>query len=190
MEAILKAIKTKRIKNVIPRIVISNNPNAQGLRKAAGMGIATMTLSDNTRGWDYDKKLANVLKEHMVDTKSGLVCLAGYMRILSSEFVNLYRGRIMNIHPSLLPSFAGLHAQKQALDYGVKVSGCTVHFVDEGVDSGPIIGQIPVYINDNETADTLSSNILEKEHELYIECIKLFADNRLYILGRRVITAP
>ena len=114
------------------------------------------------------------------------VCLAGFMRIVSPEFVRQYRMRIMNIHPALLPAFPGLHAQKQALDYGVKVSGCTVHFVDEGIDSGPVILQkaVPVIEGDNE--ESLSARILEQEHELYPKAVELFCEGRIKIQGRRV----
>jgi phosphoribosylglycinamide formyltransferase-1 len=127
-----------------------------------------------------------MLTEYGVTPQSGLVCLAGFMRIVSPEFVRRYRMRIMNIHPALLPAFPGLHAQKQALDYGVKVSGCTVHFVDEGIDSGPVILQkaVPVIEEDNE--DSLSARILEQEHELYPKAVELFCEGRIKIQGRRV----
>jgi phosphoribosylglycinamide formyltransferase-1 len=127
-----------------------------------------------------------MLIEYGVTPQSGLVCLAGFMRIVSPEFVRQYRMRIMNIHPALLPAFPGLHAQKQALDYGVKVSGCTVHFVDEGIDSGPVILQkaVPVIEGDNE--ESLSARILEQEHELYPKAVELFCEGRIKIQGRRV----
>jgi phosphoribosylglycinamide formyltransferase-1 len=127
-----------------------------------------------------------MLTEYGVTPQSGLVCLAGFMKIVSPEFVRRYRMRIMNIHPALLPAFPGLHAQKQALDYGVKVSGCTVHFVDEGIDSGPVILQkaVPVIEEDNE--DSLSARILEQEHELYPKAVELFCEGRIKIQGRRV----
>ncbi|MDP9197395.1 MAG: phosphoribosylglycinamide formyltransferase [Thermoproteota archaeon] len=186
MEAILRAIERSSIKYVIPRVVISNKPDAPGLHKAAEMGIPTKVVQNSSLGWDYDKEMVNVLKEHMVNPQNGLVCLAGYMRIMSAEFIKLFNRRILNIHPSLLPSFPGLHAQKQALEYGVKVSGCTVHFVQEGVDTGPIIAQKTIDLQDNDTEETLSTKILEHEHELYVECINLFAEGRLSIRGRRV----
>lgn len=186
MEAILRAIERSSIKYVIPRVVISNKPDAPGLHKAAEMGIPTKVVQNSSLGWDYDKEIVNVLKEHLVNPQNGLVCLAGYMRIISAEFIKLFNRRILNIHPSLLPSFPGLHAQKQALEYGVKVSGCTVHFVQEGVDTGPIIAQKTIDLQDNDTEETLSTKILEHEHELYVECINLFAEGRLSIRGRRV----
>ena len=186
MEAILRAIEMSKIKNVVPRVVISNKPDALGLQKAIKMGIPTKIVYPSSRGWDYDKEIVSVLRDHMVSQQNGLVCLAGYMRIISPEFIKLYEGRILNVHPSLLPAFPGLHAQKQALEYGVKVSGCTVHFVDVGVDTGPIIAQKTIEIEDHDTEQTLSNRILVQEHELYIECINLFAQGRLSILGRKV----
>jgi phosphoribosylglycinamide formyltransferase-1 len=186
MEAILQAIATERINNVIPRIVISSNPKAAGLERAAKFGVPTEVVSNSTKGWEYDKEIVTILNNHFIDTQNGLVCLAGYMRIISPEFINLFRMRILNIHPSLLPSFPGLHAQRQSLEYGVKVSGCTVHFVDAGVDSGPIIAQSAVSVEDDDTEYTLSEKILTREHELYINSIKHFAEGRLSVRGRRV----
>jgi phosphoribosylglycinamide formyltransferase-1 len=188
MDAILAAIKSGRIRNAKPCIVISNKPEIAGLRIASEKyGIPTKVIpSDGLKGWDYDQNVVTILHEHGVTPESGLVCLAGFMRIISPEFVRQYRMRIMNIHPALLPAFPGLHAQKQALDYGVKVSGCTVHFVDEGMDSGPVILQkaVPVIEGDNE--ESLSARILEQEHELYPEAVRLFCEGRIKIEDRRV----
>ena len=188
MDAILAAIKSGRIGNAKPCIVISNKPEAAGLKIASEKyGIPTKVMpSDGLKGWHYDQNIVTILHEHGVTPQSGLVCLAGFMRIISPEFVRQYRMRIMNIHPALLPAFPGLHAQKQALDYGVKVSGCTVHFVDEGMDSGPVILQkaVPVVEGDNE--ECLSARILEQEHELYPEAVRLFCEGRIKIEGRRV----
>jgi len=188
MDAILAAIKSGRIGNAKPCIVISNKPEAAGLKIASEKyGIPTKVIpSDGLKGWHYDQNIVTILHEHGVTPQSGLVCLAGFTRIISPEFVRQYRMRIMNIHPALLPAFPGLHAQKQALDYGVKVSGCTVHFVDEGMDSGPVILQkaVPVVEGDNE--ECLSARILEQEHELYPEAIRLFCEGRIKIEGRRV----
>lgn len=186
MEAILDGITSGKIKNVTPRVVVSSKPNAPGLEKAKDRGIPTQVVYSSGSGWQHDKKIVTVLKYHLVEPSDGLVCLAGYMHILSAEFIKLFKMRIMNIHPSLLPSFPGLHAQRQALEYGVKVTGCTVHFVDEGIDTGPIIGQRVVHIEDNDTEESLSSKILEKEHELYVESIKQFAEHILTFKGRRV----
>jgi phosphoribosylglycinamide formyltransferase-1 len=188
MDAILAAIKSGRIGNAKPCIVISNKPEAAGLKIASEKyGIPTKVMpSDGLKGWHYDQNIFTILHEHGVTPQSGLVCLAGFMRIISPELVRQYRMRIMNIHPALLPAFPGLHAQKQALDYGVKVSGCTVHFVDEGMDSGPVILQkaVPVVEGDNE--ECLSARILEQEHELYPEAVRLFCEGRIKIEGRRV----
>lgn len=188
MKAILSAVKAGKIKNVKPSVVISNNPNAPGLRVASERFKIPIkvVLSNATKGWDYDQRIVSVLSEHGVTPESGLICLAGFMRIISPEFVRLYKRKIMNIHPGLLPSFAGLHAQKQALEYGVKVAGCTVHFVDEGVDSGPIILQKAVDVFDWDSEETLSSRILKQEHKLYPRTVKLFVEGKIEVKGRKV----
>jgi phosphoribosylglycinamide formyltransferase 1 len=188
MDAILAAIKSGRIRNVMPCIVISNEPEAAGLKIASEKyGLPTKVVpSDGLKGWNYDQNLVTILHEHGVTPQSGLVCLAGFMRIMSSEFVRLYRMRIMNIHPALLPAFPGLHAQKQAIDYGVKVSGCTVHFVDEGMDSGPVILQKAVPVLEEDDEESLSARILEQEHQLYPEAVSMFCQGRIKVEGRRV----
>ncbi len=191
MEAILKGIRSGFISNVEPKVVVSNKPNVRALDVTRQYNVPTVVIDDGGRkgrDWDYDKRIMQCLQEYDVRPDNGLVCLAGFMRILSKEFITMYRYRIMNIHPSLLPSFPGLNAQRQALEYGVKVTGCTVHFVDEGVDTGPIILQRAVEVRDDDTVDTLAARILEKEHEIYAFAVKLFAENRLRIEGRRVIT--
>lgn len=187
MESILNFLKENAIADVCPKIVISSKPDAVGLKKATKFGIPTKVVSNNLKGWEYDKEIVNVLQEYEVNPENGLVCLAGYMRLLSPEFVRTYKMRIMNIHPSLLPSFPGLNSQKKALDHGVKVTGCTVHFVDEGLDSGPIIAQKHVIVSDNDTYETLSDRILEQEHFLYPYCVKLFSERKLHVEGRRVV---
>ncbi|MCI0557659.1 MAG: phosphoribosylglycinamide formyltransferase [Nitrososphaera sp.] len=191
MDAILSAIKAGRIQNVKPSVVISNNPDAAGLRIASEKyAVPTIVISpEGLKGWEYDKRVVAALQQRGVTPESGLVCLAGFMRILSTEFVRTYKMRVLNIHPALLPSFPGLHAQKQAIQYGVKVSGCTVHFVDEGVDSGPVILQKAVPVLDGDTEETLSARILEQEHELYPEAVRLFSEGRLRLNGRAVIVA-
>ncbi|HEY6164900.1 MAG TPA: phosphoribosylglycinamide formyltransferase [Nitrososphaeraceae archaeon] len=188
MKAILSAVKAGKIKNVKPSIVVSNNPNAPGLKVASERFKIPIKVvpSNATKGWDYDQRIVSVLSEHGVTPESGLICLAGFMRIISPEFVRLYKRRIMNIHPGLLPSFAGLHAQKQAIEYGVKVTGCTVHFVDEGVDSGPIILQKAVDVFDWDSEETLSSRILKEEHKLYPRTVKLFVEGKIEVKGRKV----
>lgn len=187
MESILNFLKEHTTSNISPKIVISSKAEAEGLQKASKFEIPTSIISSNSKGWDYDKEIVKKLQEHDVYPENGLVCLAGYMRLLSPEFIRKYKMRIMNIHPSLLPSFPGLNSQKKALDYGVKVTGCTVHFVDEGLDSGPIIAQRHVAVMDNDTDESLSDRILEQEHILYPYCVNLFAEQRLHVHGRRVI---
>jgi len=189
MEHLLRSIKRNKI-HVKPVLVISNNTNAKGLDIAKKFGIKTEVIESNgIKGgsWNYDKKIVAILKKNNVTPKNGLVCLAGFMRIISPEFIRHFRGRIMNIHPSILPSFPGLHSQKQSLDYGVKYSGCTVHFVDEGVDTGPIIIQAVVRVKNNDTEETLSKRILAKEHIIYSKAVKLFAEKRIKIIGRKTI---
>jgi phosphoribosylglycinamide formyltransferase-1 len=187
MESILNYLRENRIVDICPKIIISSKPEAEGLRRASKFGIPTRVVYNDSKGWDYDSEIVNVLQEYNVNPENGLVCLAGYMRLLSPEFVKKYKMRILNIHPSLLPSFPGLNSQKKALDYGVKVTGCTVHFVDEGLDSGPIIAQKHVLVSDNDTCETLSDRILEQEHILYPYCVQLFSKNRISIQGRKVI---
>jgi phosphoribosylglycinamide formyltransferase-1 len=189
MESILKVIKRKKIP-INPAIVISNKPDAKGLKIAQKMGIKTEVIeSKNFNGsrWEYDKKIISTLEKHGVTPKNGLVCLAGFMRIISPEFVKKYKNKIINIHPALLPAFPGLDAQKQAIDNGAKYSGCTVHFVDSGVDTGPIILQLVVKIRNNDTEKTLSKRILAKEHQAYPEAVRLFAENRIKIVGKKTI---
>jgi phosphoribosylglycinamide formyltransferase-1 len=187
MEAILKAVKKQKIP-ITPKIVISNNPDAKGLKIAQKLGVKTEVIPskgfDGTRS-QYDKKIMDALEQNGVTPKNGLVCLAGFMRIISPEFSHKYKNRIINIHPALLPAFPGLHAQKQALDYGVKYSGCTVHFVDSGVDTGPIILQEIVPLKDGDTEETLSKRILAKEHLAYVKAVKMIAAGKVKIEGRK-----
>lgn len=189
MEYILKSIKKNKIP-ITPAIVISNKPDANGLNVAKRFGIKTEVVeSQGIKGgsWEYDKKIVAALEKYNVTPENGLICLAGFMRIMSPEFIRHFKGRIMNIHPAILPSFPGLHSQKQALDHGVKYSGCTVHFVDEGVDTGPIIIQAVVRVKKDDTEETLSKRILAKEHKIYPEAVKLFAEGRIKISGRKTI---
>lgn len=189
MAAILSAIQRRIIKNVRPSIVISNKSNAPGLRIASEkFNIpAKVIVSNGLKGWDYDQRIVSILRDYGVTPSLGLICLAGFLRIMSPEFVRAYKMRIMNIHPSLLPAFPGLHAQKQAIEYGVKVTGCTVHFVDEGLDSGPIIAQKVVPVFGSDTEEILSSRILKQEHKLYTKSINLFADGKISLKGRSVL---
>jgi phosphoribosylglycinamide formyltransferase-1 len=166
-------------------VVISNVPDAQGLEHARERGIKTVALRSKGISRDaFDRMVMEELKINQVD----LICLAGYMRILSPFFIRAFPERILNIHPSLLPAFPGLHAQQQALDHGVKVSGCTVHFVDEGLDSGPIISQAVVPVISKDTVETLSARILKKEHDLYTVAIALVVEGHYRIEGRRVLS--
>jgi phosphoribosylglycinamide formyltransferase 1 len=165
-------------------VVISNRPDAPGLDSARRRGLTAVALP--SRGLDrevYDRLLAAELERHAVD----IVCLAGFMRLLSAGFIRRFPNRILNIHPSLLPAFPGLDAQHQALAHGVKVAGCTVHFVDEHLDAGPIVLQATVPVHDDDTVDTLSARILAEEHRIYSEALHLVLEGRYTIEGRRVI---
>jgi len=187
MESILKSIKKKKIP-INPAIVISNNPNAKGLKIAEKLGVKTEVIkSKGFKGsrWDYDKKIISVLKQYGVTPNNGLVCLAGFMRIISPQFIRKYKNRIMNIHPALLPAFPGLDVQKEAIEHGVKYSGCTVHFADDGVDTGPIIIQAVVKIKNNDTGESLAKRILKQEHLIYPEAIRLFAKKKIKISGKK-----
>lgn len=166
-------------------VVVSDNPEARGLVYARDEGIPfhVFIKKKEEKREDYFGRIMNKLKEYQLD----LILLAGFMRVLSSNIINEYKNRIINIHPALLPSFPGVHAQKRALEYGVKVSGCTVHFVDEGVDTGPIIIQKTVQVYDDDTEETLADRILKQEHRAFPEAVRLFCENRLLIRGRKVI---
>ena len=189
MENILKSIKKNKIP-VNPVVVISNKPDAKGIGIAQKLGVKTEIIESNgIKGgnWEYDSKLVSVLEKYKVTPHNGLICLAGFMRIMSPEFIRYYKGRVLNIHPAILPSFPGLHSQKQAIEYGVKYAGCTVHFVDEGVDTGPIILQSLVKVKDDDTEETLSKRILKQEHKIYPKAVKLFAKGKIKVIGRKTI---
>lgn len=165
-------------------VAISNRPDARGLLVARERGIHAVALA--SRGMDreaYDRALMEELRKYDVD----LICLAGYMRMLSAGFVRQFPNRILNIHPSLLPAFPGLDAQRQALDYGVRISGCTVHFVDEYLDAGPVVLQAAVPVLDDDTVDSLSARILVEEHRIYSEAIRIVLRGACRIEGRRVL---
>lgn len=165
-------------------VVVSNRPNAPGLEEAERRGLETrMIPSKGLEREQYDRQVVEVLQERKVD----LVCLAGFMRLLSPYFVSAFPNRILNIHPSLLPAFPGLDAQRQALEYGVKMTGCTVHFVDENLDAGPIVIQSAISVVDDDTPETLSARILKEEHRIYSEAINIVLSERWRIEGRRVI---
>lgn len=186
LQSIIDAIGSDRLDAHIA-VVVSNKRDAFGLDRARTHGIKTVFLDpksykDQSNPREaYDRAVLDVLQDHGVE----LVILAGYMKIVTSVLIDAYKGRTMNIHPSLLPSFPGLAAQQQALDWGAKVSGCTVHFVTEGVDEGPIILQASVPILEDDTVETLSVRILEHEHRIYPEAIQLYVEGRLKVEGRR-----
>ena len=183
LQAIIEAIEEGKIAGEI-KVVMSDNPDAYALKRAQQYHIDTryVDFKEFKNREDYDKEIIKTLKEKKIE----LVVLAGYMRILSPYFIRTYQNKIINIHPALLPSFPGLHAQKQVVEYGAKVSGCTVHFVDEGVDSGPIILQKAVEVSDDDTEESLAEKILKEEHQIYPRAIQLFSESRLMIKGRRV----
>ena len=166
-------------------VVVSDREGAAALERARREGVDALFLDPKAHGdrAAYDRALTATLERY----RPGLVCLAGFMRLLSPAFVGAWSGRLLNIHPSLLPSFPGLHPHRQALAYGVKVSGATVHFVDDGVDTGPVILQAGVAVLPDDTEDSLSARILVEEHRMYPEAIRLFAEGRLVIDGRRVL---
>jgi phosphoribosylglycinamide formyltransferase-1 len=183
-EALADGISAGRIPNAEIALVLSNREGAPGIDRARARGLATCVIS--SKGLErepYDRQVVAALREANVD----LICLAGYMRLLSPFFVAAFPQRILNIHPSLLPSFPGLESQKQALEYGVKFAGCTVHFVDENLDAGPIVMQAIVPIEDNDTEDTLSARILKEEHRIYSEAVKTVLEGKFKIEGRRVV---
>ena len=189
MENILKSIKKNKIP-IKPVLVISNKPDAKGLAIAQKLGVKTEVVESNgLKGgnWEYDSKLVSILEKYKVTPQNGLICLAGFMRIMSPEFIRHYKGKILNIHPAILPSFPGLHSQRQALEYGVKYSGCTVHFVDEGVDTGPIILQAVVKVKDVDTEESLAKRILKQEHKIYPKAVKLVAKGKIKITGRKTV---
>lgn len=182
-EAIARNVQAGKIPAEIA-VVISNREEAPGLARAREMGLETRFIPSKGKEREaYDREVVAVLKEFQVD----LVCLAGFMRILSPYFVREFPGRILNIHPALLPAFAGMEAQKQALEHGVKFTGCTVHIVDEGVDTGPIVCQAVVPVLDEDTPETLAARILKEEHRIYSEAVCLLLEERIRLEGRRVL---
>lgn len=182
LEALANSIARKQLDAEIA-VVISNRPHARGIDIARERGFPVRIMP--SAGMDreaYDKQLIDELRTHDVD----LVCLAGFMRLLSATFVRAFPNRVLNVHPSLLPAFPGLDAQRQALEYGVRITGCTVHLVDEFLDSGPIIVQRAVPVLDKDTVETLSARILLQEHSIYPEAVQIMVDRRAVLVGRRV----
>jgi phosphoribosylglycinamide formyltransferase-1 len=183
-EALADSVAAGRIPNAEVSIVLSNQEGAPGIERARARGIEARAIpSKGLQREAYDRLVVAALREKNVD----LVCLAGYMRLISPYFVAEFRNRILNIHPSLLPAFPGLEAQRQALEHGAKFSGCTVHFVDENLDAGPILLQAVVPIEDRDTPETLAARILREEHRIYSEAVRIVLEGRYRIEGRRVL---
>jgi len=186
-EALADSVAAGRIPNAEIAVVVSNREGAPGIEKAAARGLdARVIPSKGLEREAYDRQVAAVLQEKGVV----LVCLAGYMRLLSPFFIAAFPGRILNIHPSLLPAFPGLESQRQALEHGAKFSGCTVHFVDENLDAGPIVLQAIVPIEDADTPEMLSERVLREEHRIYSEAVRIVLESRYRMDGRRVIVLP
>ncbi|MEA2176699.1 MAG: phosphoribosylglycinamide formyltransferase 1 [Blastocatellia bacterium] len=185
MLALAEAVREGRIAGALVAVVISDRAGAAGLTHARERGIETLLIERRgRRREEHEGEVISALRARDVE----LVCLAGYMRLLSGSFIEAYRGRVLNIHPSLLPSFPGLDAQRQALRHGVKWTGCTVHFVDETLDGGPIIEQRVVPVQDDDTEETLSERILKEEHQLYPQAVARVVSEEYEIVGRRVIS--
>ncbi len=186
-EALAESCAAGRIPNAEIALVFSNREGAPGIERARQRGIPVRVLpSKGLEREAYDRQVVAALR----DVGADLVCLAGYMRLLSPYFVAQFSGRILNIHPSLLPAFPGLEAQRQALEHGVKWSGCTVHFVDENLDAGPIVLQAAVAVRDDDSVDSLSARILAEEHHIYSEAVRIVLEGRYRIEGRRVLATP
>jgi phosphoribosylglycinamide formyltransferase 1 len=187
LEAILKAIEKGHIRGAEVAVVISNKPGVKALQIASRHGVPAVVLEGGALDREaFDRRVLDCLRDHGVKPGEGLVLLAGYMRLLTPWLVRQFEGRMMNIHPSLLPSFPGLRPHEQVLEHGAKVSGCTVHFVVPEVDSGPIIVQKAVPVRDGDTVETLSSRVLRQEHKIYPLAVKLFVEGKLSTNGRRV----
>jgi phosphoribosylglycinamide formyltransferase 1 len=189
LDSILDAVDNKYITKGQVEVVISNKPGASALDIAKKHNVAGIAIDDKgfpKKSWEYDQKTIAALDAHGVTPANGLIVMAGYMRILTDEFVTTFPNKVMNVHPALLPAFPGLEAQKQALDYGAKVAGCTVHFANTTVDAGPVILQATVPVAEDDTVETLSARILREEHRIYPEAVRLFTEGKLKVEGRRV----
>lgn len=183
-EALAESVAAGRIPSAEIALVISNREGAPGIDRARARGIETRVIpSKGLERETYDRQVVAALQEKKAD----LVCLAGFMRLLSPFFIAAFPGRILNIHPSLLPAFPGLEAQRQALEYGVKFTGCSVHFVDENLDAGPIVAQAVIAVRDDDTAESLSERVLKEEHRIYSEAVRMVLEGRFRIKGRRVL---
>jgi phosphoribosylglycinamide formyltransferase-1 len=186
LQSIIDAIEAKRVSARIA-VVLSNEPDAYGLVRAAGHGIPTAVVNhrDYKNRQEFEEAVLSVLDEFPAD----LICLAGFMRLLTPGFLRRFPQRVINIHPALLPSFPGTHGQKDAFDYGVRFTGCTIHFVDEGVDTGPIIMQAVVPVLPDDDVEALKARILAQEHRIYPQVIQFFAEGRVSVVGKRVVIA-
>ena len=184
MLALADSVERGSIPGARVALVLSDQADAEGLRRAAARGLETVAVerAGRTRA-EHEREIIAALQQHRID----LICLAGFMRLLSPAFIETYRGRVLNIHPSLLPAFPGLDAQRQAIEHGVKLSGCTVHFVDETLDGGPIITQRVVPVLDDDTPQTLAARIIVEEHQAYTEAVALVVGGNYEIAGRRVV---
>jgi phosphoribosylglycinamide formyltransferase-1 len=184
-QSIIDSVESGYLKNVTIRVLVTDNPDAFALSRATKHGIEHIVMTPKQFGSRdlYDQGISDELTRREI----GLVVLAGYMRIVGMPLIEAFRNRIMNIHPALLPSFPGLHGQKQAIDYGVKISGCTVHFVDGGMDTGPVIMQAAVPARHDDTEESLAARILMYEHRIYPDAIRLFSEGRVKVAGRKVI---
>ena len=185
--AIADSIDAGRIPDARIAVVVSNRADAPGIAAARQRGLTAVVIPSKSRPRaEHEREVVAALRENKVD----LICLAGYMRLLSPWFVQQFPRRILNIHPSLLPAFPGLEAQRQALEHGVKLAGCTVHFVDENLDAGPIVLQAGVVVRDDDTEETLSERILREEHRIYSEAVRIVLEGRFRVEGRRVLIQP
>lgn len=189
LQALISAFQSNKFEGAELRLVLTNRKQAGGIEVAKRAGVDIVILDDEGKkgkDWKYDQTLLRSLEAHGLSPSNGLILLAGFMRLLSDEFVRLFRWRILNIHPSLLPAFRGSSAIASALDSGVKITGCTVHFVDEGIDEGPILMQAAVPMDENDTQDSLLLKIHKKEHEIYVASLALLLQGKVRIDGRKV----
>lgn len=189
LQALISAFQSNKFEGAELRLVVTNKKQAGGIEVAKRAGVDLVILDDEGKkgkDWTYDQILLQSLEEHGLSPSNGLILLAGFMRLLSDEFVRLFRWKILNIHPSLLPAFRGSSAIENALDYGVKITGCTVHFVDEGIDEGPVLMQAAVPVDENDSPDSLLLKIHKKEHEIYVASLGLLLQGKVRIEGRKV----
>ena len=189
LQALISAFQSNKFEGAELRLVVTNKKQAGGIEVAKRAGVDLVILDDECKkgkDWTYDQILLQSLEEHGLSPSNGLILLAGFMRLLSDEFVRLFRWKILNIHPSLLPAFRGSSAIENALDYGVKITGCTVHFVDEGIDEGPVLMQAAVPVDENDSPDSLLLKIHKKEHEIYVASLGLLLQGKVRIEGRKV----